>query len=213
MKKRIMIICVGIMTTAVAFADTGLSSISDASDGVATYMPYVRGLCYVIAAIIAVVGALAVYYTMQTNPQNTGKRIALTGGSALAFVSLSIALPQFFGVDSDDVGGNSASGAGTSITESTGSSGFLSTDKGGISESGLITQVPNLADGDWVHFPNGTKMETAHYLLDIYDKNGGGSTGSYGKTLEYINNMYRNGEINYGTYNTLMSTSGSLPHN
>ena len=89
----------------------------------------------------------------------------------------------------------------------------MATDQGGISQSGLITQVPTLADGNWVHFPNGTKMETANYLLDIYDRNGGGATGSYGKTLEYINKMYWSGEINYGTYNTLMGMSGNLPHN
>ena len=57
------------------------------------------------------------------------------------------------------------------------------------------------------------KMETANYLLDIYDKNGGGATGSYERTLETINKMYWRGEINYGTYNTLMSMSGNLPHN
>ena len=56
-------------------------------------------------------------------------------------------------------------------------------------------------------------METANYLLDIYDKNGAGAAGSYGKTLDYINSLYRNGEINYGTYNSLMSLSGNLPHN
>lgn len=143
--KKIFLFAISILTTAVAFADTGTSGISDAADGVVTYMPYVRGLCYVIAAIIAVVGAVAVYYTMQTNPQNTGKRIALTGGSALTFVCLSLALPQFFGVD------------------------------GNVS--------------------------------------GGSATGSYGRTLEYINKMYWSGEINYGTYNILMGMSGNLPHN
>ena len=212
--KKIFLFAISILTTAVAFADTGTSGISDAADGVVTYMPYVRGLCYVIAAIIAVVGAVVVYYTMQTNPQNTGKRIALTGGSALTFVCLSLALPQFFGVDGNVSGGGSSTSTGTSTTGTSGSSdGFLASDQGGISQSGVITVVPSLADRNWVHFPNGTKMETANYLLDIYDKNGGGSTGSYGRTLEYINKMYLSGEITYGTYNTLMGMSGNLPHN
>ena len=212
--KKIFLFAISILTTTVTFADTGTSGISDAAGGVVTYMPYVQGLCYVIAAIIAVVGAVAVYYTMQTNPQNTGKRIAMTGGSVLTFVCLSLALPQFFGVDGNVSGGGSSTstGTGTTGTASTGN-GFLATDQGGISQSGLITQVPTLADGNWVHFPNGTKMETANYLLDIYDRNGGGATGSYGKTLEYINKMYWSGEINYGTYNTLMGMSGNLPHN
>lgn len=212
--KKFFIFFISITTATVAFADTGASGISDAADGVVTYMPYVRALCYVIAAIIAVVGAVAVYYTMQTNPQNTAKRITMTAGSALTFVCLSLALPQFFGVDGSVTSGGSSSTTGLNTSGTSGSgNGFLSTDKGGISQSGLITQVPNLADENWVHFPNGTKMETANYLLDIYDKNGGGETGSYGKTLETINRMYWNGEINYGTYNVLMSMSGNLPHN
>ena len=53
--KKIFLFAISILTTTVAFADTGTSGISDAADGVVTYMPYVRGLCYVIAAIIAVV--------------------------------------------------------------------------------------------------------------------------------------------------------------
>lgn len=212
--KKIFLFAISILTTTVAFADTGTSGISDAADGVVTYMPYARGLCYVIAAIIAVVGAVAVYYTMQTNPQNTGKRIALTGGSALTFVCLSLALPQFFGVDGNVSGGASSTSTGTSTTGTSGSGdGFLASDQGGISQSGVITVVPSLADRNWVHFPNGTKMETANYLLDIYDKNGGGATGSYGKTLDYINKLYWNQEINTDTYNALMSTAGNLPHN
>ena len=89
--KKIFVLSVLTTITSVAFADTGTSGINDAADGVVTYMPYVRALCYAIAAIIAVVGAVAVYYTMQTNPQNTAKRISMTVGSALTFVCLSLA--------------------------------------------------------------------------------------------------------------------------
>ena len=78
--KKIYLFAISNLFTPVAFADAGTSGISDAADGVVTYMPYVRALCYVIAAIIAVVGALAVYYTMQTNPQNTAKRMTMTVG-------------------------------------------------------------------------------------------------------------------------------------
>ena len=98
MKKTFLLFALTTFTTA-AFADSVTTGISDAADGVVTYMPYVRALCYAVAAIIAVVGAVAVYYTMQTNPQNTAKRISMTVGSALTFVCLSLALPQFFGVD------------------------------------------------------------------------------------------------------------------
>jgi len=211
--KKIFLLFIVCLTTTVASADTGSSAISDAADGVVTYMPYVRALCYVIAAIIAVVGAVAVYYTMQTRPQNTSKRIFMTAGSALTFVCLSLALPQFFGIDGNVSGGGSgSSGSGTSGTSGTGT-GFLASDQGGISRSGIITEIPSFADERWVHFPSGTRMETANFLLDIYDKNGAGAPGSYGNTLNYIHQLYYNREIDYGTFNVLMSLSGNLPHN
>ena len=211
--KKIVLFAITVLTTTVASAETGTSGISDAADGVVTYMPYVRALCYVIAAIIAVVGAVAVYYTMQTSPQNTSKRIFMTAGSAFTFVCISLALPQFFGIDGNMSGGGSgSSGSGTSGTSGTGT-GFLASDQGGISRSGIITEIPSYADERWVHFPSGTRMETANFLLDIYDKNGAGAPGSYGNTLNYIHQLYHNREIDYGTFNVLMSLSGNLPHN
>ena len=146
MKKTFLLFALTTFTTA-AFADSGTTGINDAADGVVTYMPYVRALCYAIAAIIAVVGAIPVYLTMQTNPQNTTKRISMTVGSALTFVCLSLALPQFFGVDGSTSGGGSSTGSGSSTSGTSGSSnGFLASDKGGISQSGIITTVPTLAD-------------------------------------------------------------------
>ncbi len=211
--KKIILFSITVLTTTVASAETGASGISDAADGVVTYMPYVRALCYVIAAIVAVVGAVAVYYTMQTSPQNTSKRIFMTAGSAFTFVCLSLALPQFFGIDGNMSGGGSGSaGSGTSGTSGTGT-GFLASDQGGISRSGIIAEIPSYADERWVHFPSGTRMETANFLLDIYDKNGAGAPGSYGNTLNYIHQLYHNREIDYGTFNVLMSLSGNLPHN
>ena len=213
MKKTFFLFALTTFTSA-AFADSGTTGISDAADGVVTYMPYVRALCYAIAAIIAVVGAVAVYYTMQTNPQNTAKRISMTAGSALTFVCLSLALPQFFGVDGSVSGGSTSTGTGSNTGVTSGSSkGGLASGQGGISQSGIITTVPTLADRNWVHFPNGTKMETARYVVDIYSKMGGGSQGTYGRTLDYINKLYWSQEINADTYNALMSASGNLPHN
>lgn len=209
MKKYLFILLAGI-TSLPSFAQTGSSAFADASDGIYSYTPFVQGLCFAIAAIIAIVGATSTYLAMQTSPQQVTKRITMTVGSCLCFVSMAIALPQFFGYEQYSTG----NGSGSSTNGTTSSSdGFLASDKGGISQSGIITEIPTFADDHWVHFPSGTKMETANYLLDIYDKNGGGSTGSYGRTLEYINNLYWRGEINYGVYNNLMNLSGNLPHN
>jgi len=210
--KKIILFAITVLTTSVAFADTGTTGISDAADGVVSYMPYVRALCYVIAAIISIVGVLYVYFTMHNNPQHTAKSILMTAGGALTFVCLSLALPQFFGIDGSVSGSGSGSvGSGTNGTAGS-SSGFLASDQGGISKSGIITEIPSFADDRWVHFPSGTKMETANYLLDIYDMNGAGASGTYGRTLDYIDNLYKSGDINIDTYSALRSLSGNLPH-
>jgi hypothetical protein len=175
-------------------------------------MPYVRALCYVIAAIIAVVGAMVVYYTMQTNPQNTAKRMTMTVGSALTFVCLSIALPQFFGIDGSTSGnGGSSTSSGTSGS----GDGFLASDQGGISQSGIITDIPSIRDrtSNWITFPQGTNMAIANQLINIYEHFGAGSEGTYGRALDYIHREYRSGNMDYNTFNQMMSAAGNLPHN
>ena len=211
MKKTFLLFALTTFTTA-AFADSGTTGINDAADGVVTYMPYVRALCYAIAAIIAVVGAIPVYLTMQTNPQNTTKRISMTVGSALTFVCLSLALPQFFGIDGSMSGnGGSSTGSGTSGT----GDGFLASDQGGISQSGIITDIPSIRDrtGNWITFPQGTNMAIANQLINIYEHFGAGAEGTYGRTLDYIQREYWSGNMDYNTFNQMMSAAGNLPHN
>ena len=211
MKKICLFSIINLFAT-VAFADNGTTGISNAADGVVTYMPYVRALCYVIAAIIAVVGAMAVYYTMQTNPQNTAKRMTMTVGGALTFVCLSLALPQFFGIDGTTFGsGGSSTSSGTSST----GDGFLASDQGGISRSGIITDIPSIRDrgGNWITFPQGTNMAIANQLISIYEHFGSGSEGTYGRTLDYIHREYWSGNMDYNTFNQMMIAAGNLPHN
>ena len=201
-----------VMSMAVStFADSGLSGLSDAADGVGSYLPYVQGVCYVIASIIAVAGAMSIYLSMQTNPNQISKRMVMTVGSCMCFVCMATALPQFFGVD-----GNSSSGGSSTTTSGGGSSdGFLASDKGGISQSGINTEIPSFDDrsGNWITFPPETNMTVANHLMDIYDHFGSGQTGSYGRTLDYIHNEYHQGQIDKEMYDLLMQMSGNLPHN
>lgn len=211
MKKILTIMLVG--TPALpSFAKTGSSAFSGASDGIYGYIPYIQGLCFAIAAVIAIVGATATYMAMQTAPQQVTKRITMTVGSCLCCVSMAIALPQFFGYESYSTGDGSSSSSGGS----TGSSdGFLSTDKGGISQSGIDTTIPSIRDqsGNWITFPPGTNMTIANCLMTIYDHMGSGVSGSYGRTLNYIQQEYRSGNIDYNTYQLMISAANSLPHN
>ena len=97
--KRLFSIIFAMPMAVSSFADSGLSGLSDAADGVGSYLPYVQGVCYVIAAVIAVAGAMSIYLSMQTNPNQIRKRMMMTVGSCMCFVLMATALPQFFGVD------------------------------------------------------------------------------------------------------------------
>lgn len=211
MKKIFMILAINSLAIP-GFAQTGSEAILGASDGIYSYLPFVQGLCYVIAALIAIVGATSIYMAMQSSPQQVSKRIVTSVGSCLCFVCMAISLPQFFGYESYSVGNGSdlaLNGAGSS------SNGFLTTDKGGISQSGINTSIPPLSDktGNWITFPPGSNMDIANNLMDIYNHMGSGVTGTYGRTLDYINNEFRLGNISKNMYDQMIAMAGSLPHN
>lgn len=211
MKKLFMIAATHALAIQ-GFAQTGSEALLGASDGIYSYVPYIQGLCYVIAALIAIVGATSIYMAMQTSPQQVSKRIVTSVGSCLCFVCMAISLPQFFGYESYSVGNGSdiaMNGAGGS------SNGFLTTDRGGISQSGIITTIPPLSDrtGNWITFPPGSNMDIANSLMDIYNHMGSGVTGTYGRTLDYINNEFRRGNISQSTYDQMIAMAGSLPQN
>lgn len=211
MKKIFIILAINSLAIP-GFAQTGSEAILGASDGIYSYLPFVQGLCYVIAALIAIVGATSIYMAMQTSPQQVSKRIVTSVGSCLCFVCMAISLPQFFGYESYSVGNGSdlaLNGAGGS------SNGFLTTDKGGISQSGINTSIPPLSDktGNWITFPPGSNMDIANNLMDIYNHMGSGVTGTYGRTLDYINEEFRLGNISKNMYDQMIAMAGSLPHN
>ena len=87
--------------------------------------------------------------------------------------------------------GGSSTGSGTSGT----GDGFLASDQGGISQSGIITDIPSIRDrtGNWITFPQGTNMAIANQLINIYEHFGAGAEGTYGRTLDYIQREYWSG--------------------
>ena len=207
MKKRILVIMSFLPVSASLLAQTGLSAVGDVSGSLAVYLPYVQALCYVIAAVFAVAGAFTLYVSMQTQPQHTAKRMVTTFGSCICFVCLATSLPHFFGMDGKAMGSNILLAEG-----SIGNNDFLSSNTGGIPLSGIDTSIPPLSDGSWVTFPPGTNMDIARSLVDIYNQMGGGAEGSYGRTLDYINLTYQNGDMDRDTYQKMLAISGVLPH-
>ena len=210
MKKRVLAIVSSLPVSATLLAQTGHAAVNDVSGSLGVYLPYVQALCYIIAAVIAVAGAVAVYIGMQTEnqPHHTAKRITVTIGSCLCFVCMATALPQFFGMDGQRIGNNILLAEG-----SVGNGDFLSSNGGGIPMSGIDTSIPPLSDGRWVTFPPGTNMDVARSLVDIYNHMGGGAQGSYRRTLDYINLTFRNGDMDRKTYQLMLAASGVLSRN
>lgn len=75
-----------------------ITSIFSYSDEIAKYVPYVVKLCYAIAGIVAVVGAISVYIKMNNEEQDVKKSIMMIVGACIFLVAAAQALPLFFGI-------------------------------------------------------------------------------------------------------------------
>ena len=88
--------------SAQALAGTGYDAGTSALETVATeltkYIPYVVNLCYALAGIVAIVGAVSVYIAMNNEEQDVKKKIMLTVGACIFLIAAANALPLFFGI-------------------------------------------------------------------------------------------------------------------
>ena len=64
------------------------------------YVPYVVKLCYAIAGVVAIVGAISVYIKMNNEEQDVKKSIMMIVGACIFLVAAAQALPLFFGITS-----------------------------------------------------------------------------------------------------------------
>ena len=78
--------------------DSGVKAISTASDSIKTYLPVVVKLIYVIAGIVAVLGAISVYIKMNNEEQDVKKSIMMIVGACIFLIAAAQALPLFFGL-------------------------------------------------------------------------------------------------------------------
>ena len=62
------------------------------------YVPIVVKLCYAIAGVVAVVGAISVYIAMNNEEQDVKKKIMMTVGACIFLIAAAQALPLFFGI-------------------------------------------------------------------------------------------------------------------
>ena len=62
------------------------------------YVPIVVKLCYAIAGVVAVVGAISVYIAMNNEEQDVKKKIMMVVGACIFLIAAAQALPLFFGI-------------------------------------------------------------------------------------------------------------------
>lgn len=101
--KMFLLVLVG--GSAIAFAQNaagdytaGTTALGTVTDEIAKYVPYVTKLCYAIAGVVAVVGAISVYIKMNNEEQDVKKSIMMIVGACIFLVAAAQALPLFFGV-------------------------------------------------------------------------------------------------------------------
>lgn len=75
-----------------------LNAILCYSEEIAKYVPIVVKLCYAIAGVVAVVGAISVYISMNNEEQDVKKKIMMVVGACIFLIAAAQALPLFFGI-------------------------------------------------------------------------------------------------------------------
>lgn len=76
----------------------GTTALSIVADEIAKYVPVAVRLCYAIAGVVAIVGAISVYIAMNNEEQDVKKRIMMVVGACIFLIAAAQALPLFFGI-------------------------------------------------------------------------------------------------------------------
>ena len=102
---RLQMFMMMMMVGTVAFAQNtagdysaGTTALGTVTTEIAKYVPVVVKLCYAIAGVVAVVGAISVYIKMNNEEQDVKKSIMMIVGACIFLVAAAQALPLFFGI-------------------------------------------------------------------------------------------------------------------
>ena len=74
----------------------GTTALTTVTEEIAKYVPIVVKLCYAIAGVVAIVGAISVYIAM--NNEDVKKKIMMVVGACIFLIAAAQALPLFFGI-------------------------------------------------------------------------------------------------------------------
>lgn len=75
----------------------GADALATAHDYVVTMMLYVLYLIYAVSSIVAIIGALQIYFKMTTGEGDVSKSIMILIGAILFIIGASIVFPAFYG--------------------------------------------------------------------------------------------------------------------
>ncbi len=103
--RKLMSVMMLMMAGSVAFAQNaagdysaGTTALGTVTSEIAKYVPVVVKLCYAIAGVVAVVGAISVYIKMNNEEQDVKKSIMMIVGACIFLIAAAQALPLFFGI-------------------------------------------------------------------------------------------------------------------
>lgn len=102
--QMLMLMLLGGVTTVMAQNSAGdysagTTALATVTEEIAKYVPIMVKLCYAIAGVVAIVGAISVYIAMNNEEQDVKKKIMLIVGACLFLIAAARALPMFFGID------------------------------------------------------------------------------------------------------------------
>ena len=99
--RRVAMFFGAILASVATFAQTtdpGVTALEGVATTVQNYLGPVRAVIYAIAGVVALVGAVSVYISMQNDEQDVKKKIMMTVGACVFLIAAATALPLFFGL-------------------------------------------------------------------------------------------------------------------
>ena len=71
----------------------GTTALSTVAEEIVKYVPVMVKLCYAIAGVVAIIGAISVYIAMNNEEQDVKKKIMMVVGACLFLIAAAQALP------------------------------------------------------------------------------------------------------------------------
>lgn len=101
--RTAMMMLLFVSVTSVVMAQTaagaaGSKAFTAVTTDLTSYVPLIRNLCYALAGIVAIGGAISVYIAMNNEENDVKKKIMMVVGACIFLIAAATYLPQFFGL-------------------------------------------------------------------------------------------------------------------